>query len=81
MVPLAGAAVKFHAPFACPDFTVRWPEPTGKAPRLVQGAAVTELREVLGPLKLSAGTWCRTDGQLTVCFALPKGESTLTLTV
>lgn len=76
-----GAAVKFHAPYACPDFTVRWPEPTGQAPRLVQGAAVTELREVPGPLKLSAGTWCRTDGQLTVCFALPKGESTLTLTV
>jgi hypothetical protein len=71
----SGTTVKFRAPFACPDFTVRW-EGSG-VPRLRHGQQETELREVTGPLKLVSGTWCRSGTQLTACFALPKGESEL----
>jgi hypothetical protein len=73
------ATVKFRAPFACPDFTVRIESPGSAAPSLRAGREATALREVAGPRKLTAGTWCREGAQLTACFALPKGESQLAL--
>ena len=72
-----GETVNFRAPFACPDFTVRWETPVRSAPRLKAGGSITELKEVTGPLKLTGNTWCRDGQSVTACFALPKGESQL----
>ncbi len=72
-----GETVNFRAPFACPDFTVRWETPTKSAPKLKAGGSVTELKEVTGALKLIGNTWCRDGQRVTACFALPKGESQL----
>lgn len=68
--------VRFSAPFSCPDFTLRCPAEPGQLPRLSSGGA---LREVSSSKQLRAGTWCREDKALVVCFDLPKGVSTLTV--
>jgi hypothetical protein len=76
----ADGALQFRAPFACPNFTVRFAAGAPKtAPILKAGADQTPLKEVTGPLKLAPGTWCREGEQITVCVALPKGASTLSL--
>jgi hypothetical protein len=75
----AGNTVTFQAPFACPDFTVRIDSAGGKAPRLAAGGTLTELREVPGPLRLAANTWCRSGDTVTACFSLPRGRSELVL--
>ena len=72
-----GDMISFHAPFACPDFTVRFQGLNNLSPRLRVIQSVTSLREVSGPLKLMPGTWCREGNTVTVCFALPKGASHL----
>jgi hypothetical protein len=78
-VEQAGTAIRFQAPFACPDFTVAF-ESAG-APRLHAGATEVELREVSGPLKLVANTWCREGRRITASFGLPKGASELRMSV
>ena len=75
-----GETVNFRAPFACSDFTVRWEAAVSSAPRLKAGATVTELKEVAGPLRLAANTWCHDGRQITACFTLPKGDSQLAFT-
>ncbi len=74
-----GKTVALAAPFACPDFTVRWRSPGPGRPQLHSGGTVTALREVSSPRHLEAGTWHRQGGDLTACFALPKGASHLEL--
>lgn len=73
----AGSTVRFRAPYACPDFTVRWEGPVTRPPRLATPGATAELREVATPLKLTGGTWCREGANAIACFALPKGNSEL----
>ena len=72
-----GDMISLRAPFACPDFTVRFQGLNNLSPRLRVNQSVTPLREVIGPLKLASGTWCREDNTVTACFALPKGVSQL----
>jgi hypothetical protein len=72
-----GDMISLRAPFACPDFTVRLQVLNHLSPRLRVNQSVTPLREVVGPLKLMPGTWCREDNTVTVCFSLPKGPSQL----
>ena len=69
--------VRFGAPFACPDFTVRLDQSPMGAPRLSVDGRSTELREVGSLLHLVSGTWHRDGDRMTVCFALPKGTSSL----
>jgi hypothetical protein len=69
--------VVFRAPFACPEFTVRFPATGAGAPRLRSGETVSALKEVIKPLQLVPGTWCREGETLTVCFGLQRGESVL----
>ncbi len=73
-------AVEFHAPFATPRFTVQVKQsgPT-RIPLLACAHKPVSLRSVKTLLHLAEGTWHRHDDQLTVCFNLPKGVSTLTL--
>ena len=73
----SGKTVSFRAPFACPDFTLRLRARAAVAPRLRAGSDLIALKEVSAPLKLTAGTWCTENENLTVCFPLAKGTSSL----
>ena len=70
-------SLKLQAPFACPDFTIQWPAPPNRTPKFRTAATKTELKEVTSPLKLAAGTWHRSGEQVSACFAMPKGDSTI----
>ena len=69
--------LKLHAPYACPQFTVKFKAPEAKGFTLTAGERRTELKEVAKPLDLKAGTWHRTKEGVTACFDLPKGGSAL----
>jgi hypothetical protein len=74
-----GDGLKFRAPFACEDFTVRFEAPPRNPPTFVVGSASVILREVATLAKLYPGMWCRDGRNVTACFPLPKGESRLSL--
>jgi hypothetical protein len=71
--------IRFNAPFAAPDFTVRVAPESEAAPRVAVAGRETALGEVRDPLRLTAGTFYRQAGTVTVCFDLPKGESQVLL--
>jgi hypothetical protein len=71
----AGSSLVFRAPFACPDYTVRFETRDPGPPRLRTNQRLTPFQEVSGPLQLTPGTWCREGTRTIVCFALPKGQS------
>lgn len=72
--------VRFAAPFAAPDFTIRVARESEAAPRVNVGGVMTPLTEVRDPLRLTAGTfWRGNDNYDTVCFNLPKGSSEVVL--
>jgi hypothetical protein len=74
----AGNRITFRAPFACPGFTVQFPAPPNTVPRVAGGSQLSvALREVNRVLELVNGTWQRSGANVTVCFALPKGDSVL----
>lgn len=77
----ADDGLKFRAPFACPDFTVRWENAAAGAPALRNGPSTTALKEAPNPLQLTGNTWCRAGSSITACFNLPKGQSQLQLGV
>ena len=72
-----GRRIRFAAPFACPDFTVRTPSGGRAAVTLAAGARRRRLREVSDPRRLEAGCWVRDGGGRILCFHLPKGASEL----
>jgi len=72
-----GEALSMQAPFACPNFTVRFRSPNHQPPRLRVNESVTTLREAPSALKLEANTWCREGDYVTACFPLPRGTSRL----
>jgi len=74
-----GAGVTFNAPFATPGFTVRLKSFASGIPKLAVNATPVKLNRVKKPLLLKTGTWHADDGNITVCFDLPKGKSTLEL--
>jgi hypothetical protein len=43
----------------------------------MSSAEVLRLRRVNSPLRLESGTWHTVDQNVTVCFDLPKGKTTL----
>ncbi len=65
--------VQFVAPFACPGFTIRLKSTSNVAPRF-EAATLTESKSLA---TLTPGSWHRKGDELTVCFDLPKGRSTL----
>lgn len=72
-----GNRLAFHAPFACPRFTVRTPGQPGTAPKLRVEGQPRPLKEVKRPLDLQPGAWtCHPEGMI-VCLDLPKGLSRL----
>jgi len=72
-----GAGVTFTAPFATTRFTVRLKAAQQAIPKLNLNAGPVKLNRVNNPLQLKSGTWHADDDNITVCFDLPKGKSTL----
>ncbi len=71
--------ILFKAPFACPDFTVQFNSTRKVIPSVRIGSEARVLREVTNPTQLESGTWCFDNGNLQLCFALPRGESAIEL--
>jgi hypothetical protein len=74
-----GRRITFAAPFATTRFTVRAKASGSKLPQLVADGEPIPLRQVNALLKLQTGTWHADGRDVTVCFDLPKGQSTLEL--
>jgi hypothetical protein len=72
-----GRQITFRAPFATTRFTVRLKAGSQTPPRLTLTGRSAELRRVTAPLQLQSGTWHSDGSDITVCFDLPKGKSTL----
>ena len=75
----SGNRVAIHAPFSCPDFTVRLKASDKGVPAIQAGGSAVPLKEVRKVLQLEPGTWVREADAITVCFPLPRGTSTLEL--
>jgi hypothetical protein len=69
--------VTFHAPFACPGFTLSVTSRPDAVPQLVVEDRPIALKEVAGPLQLENGAWVRRRQGITACFDLPRGASRL----
>jgi hypothetical protein len=70
-------SIELHAPFACPDFTLRLHARSSGVP--LYGSA--PLREISDRRALEPGTWHRqAEGDIVVCISLPKGRSTISCT-
>ncbi|MES2466463.1 MAG: hypothetical protein V4675_04105 [Verrucomicrobiota bacterium] len=74
-----GGRIAFHAPYACPDFTVRFQAIRNGAPTFRSAGNSVPLKEVPGTLQLQPGTWVREAESITACIELPRGQSTLDL--
>ncbi len=72
-----GGRITFNAPFATTRFTVRTGTNSTTPPTLMAGRKPIPLRRVNRPLQLQSQTWHADGGDVTVCFDLPKGKSTL----
>jgi hypothetical protein len=78
-IEVTPAGIAFHAPFACPDFTIQFPASGSIAPRLAAEDRTVPLKEISSRLKLELGTWLRQASGAVACFPLPKGRSVLKL--
>ena len=75
-----GDRVKFHAPFACPSFTIQVSNSAQRVPAFAPaGRPGAPLRQVERLIDLKEATWFRRDEMLAVCFDLPRGRSELKL--
>ena len=69
-----GNTITVTAPFACPEFTLRFEAPAAAVPQVGKGDAFMNLFEVSDPRKLGAASWCRQGRSMTLCLDLPKGR-------
>lgn len=87
---VAPRRIEFHAPYACPRFTIHVrlsgkegldpsPGPAPASPRLVSEAKATSLDRAAGPLQLGPATFHVRGDELLACFDLPRGRSRLEL--
>ncbi|MHC4119506.1 MAG: twin-arginine translocation signal domain-containing protein [Planctomycetota bacterium] len=74
-----GRQITFDAPFATTRFTVRTKARPTAEPRLTVGADRAQLRRVTTLLQLETRSWHDDGEQVTLCFDLPRGKSTLSL--
>ncbi len=70
-----GNRIVFHAPFACPGFTVRVKAGGPRTPGITAGGTVARLVETQNLASLRSGIWHRRSDDLTICFDLPRGQS------
>ncbi len=78
-IELAPSRLLLHAPFSCPDFTLRLPARAGVPQKLLAAGRESPVEEVGRELDLRPGTWTRERDSVLVCFALPKGRSAMML--
>jgi len=69
--------VIFSAPFATTRFTVRIKTNSPDTPKLQVKERRVQMRRAKELLQLESGTWYADGQNVTVCFDLPKGKSTL----
>jgi hypothetical protein len=75
-----GDRIGLRAPFACPAFTLQFTSASAPTPRLNLGPqSAPPLRQVNRLLDLQPATWHRDGMTTTVCFDLPKGNSTIAI--
>jgi hypothetical protein len=72
-----GDHVTFHAPFACPAFTVEVACRPDAVPELTLGDHNAPLERIERQLLMKSGTWTPLGLGLAICFDLPKGTSHL----
>ena len=72
-----GSRITFNAPFATTRFTVRSRANSTTPPKLMANRQSIQLRRVNRPLQLQSQSWHADGRDVTVCFDLPKGKSTL----
>jgi hypothetical protein len=72
-----GGRITFNAPFATTRFTVRARTNSKAPPKLIAGRKLIQLRRVNRPLQLQSQSWHSDGREVTVCFDLSKGKSTL----
>jgi hypothetical protein len=69
--------IELSAPFACPAFTIKTAANPEAIPRLATNGTSIPFREVMRPSALESGTWLRSGEDVTLCFDLPRGRSTI----
>jgi hypothetical protein len=74
-----GQKVTLHAPFATPCFTLRLKGRAAQPPAVRSNGSPLAFEKVAQKLWLKSGTWCEDDGNVMLCFDLPKGQSTVAL--
>lgn len=67
--------VRFRAPFASPDFTVRIASAPRGQPRFRHAQTTLALEEISSRALLRSGRFIREGDHITVCFDLPRGVS------
>ncbi len=72
-----GSHVTFNAPFATTRFTVQIKTTSQNVPTLTVNRRAVQLQRVTKLLQLESGKWHADGRNVTVCFDLPKGKSTL----
>lgn len=72
-----GEGLRFWAPYACPNFTLKIDKAPQGALTLSNGEEAVPLREVKSAKDLVKGTWRRAGDGAIACFDLPKGRSNL----
>jgi len=73
----AAATLKLTAPVACPEFTVRFEAPAARSVKLAAAGKSVPLARAESARDLAAGGWRLQGKELTACFDLSRGESTL----
>ena len=73
--------IRFHAPFACPAYTVFIAKAGASRPILRQAGEIQRLQKVFSPLQLHGNTWCEHNSSVIACFNLNKGMSELSLSL
>ena len=71
--------VQFSAPFACPGFTLKLKARADVSPRVVVKDSTISLTQAESLAKLRPGKFHRGGEELTLCFDLPKGRSSIAL--
>ena len=74
-----GGRIALQAPFACPDFTIRFKATGNVAPEFITMGDQVALKEVSKLHQLQPDTCFREGEVTTVCLALPRGISSLEL--
>jgi hypothetical protein len=69
--------VHFHAPFACPGFTIEVEHAGRQPPTIEHQQSQTQLKQATSLTDIRPGTWTKSGKLLTACLDLPKGRSLL----